>query len=155
MNPLLLRKVLCWPVCVACAALVGCSGGTEQAATAPAETAVAVDAAQASPATEVAASPPPAPAAAEPYAPPFGDRADLFAPPTRSQAAVRSDDGSGESIELKGFVDVGGLHAVLAIGGVVAPVPAGAEKYGVQVISISPPTAVLQRGRTRWTASLH
>jgi hypothetical protein len=43
---------------------------------------------------------------------------------------------------------------VLAIDGVISPIPEGGEKFGVQVISINPPHVVLQRGRSRWTASL-
>jgi hypothetical protein len=43
---------------------------------------------------------------------------------------------------------------VLSIDGVISPVGEGGEKYGVQVISIQPPSVVLQRGRSRWTATL-
>jgi hypothetical protein len=67
---------------------------------------------------------------------------------------MRRDDEHGDTIELKGFVNVNGPQAVLSIDGVLSPIPAGGEKYGVQVISINPPQAVLQRGRNRWTASV-
>jgi hypothetical protein len=33
-------------------------------------------------------------------------------------------------------------------------VPEGGEKYGVRVISIEPPTVVLQRGGNSWPATL-
>jgi hypothetical protein len=97
---------------------------------------------------------PPADTVAKNFAPPFPDRADLFEPPRKSAGVVRRDDEHGETVELKGFVNVNGPQVVLAIDGVISPIPEGGEKYGVQVISIKPPTVVLQRGRSRWTASL-
>lgn len=62
--------------------------------------------------------------------------------------------GSDGSVLLKGFAKIDGTHAVLSINGRVAPLAVGAERYGVRVISIDPPEVVLQRGRTRWTATL-
>jgi hypothetical protein len=97
---------------------------------------------------------PPAEAIAKTFSPPFPDRADLFEPPRNSAGVVRRDEEHGETVELKGFVNVNGPQVVLAIDGVILPIPEGGEKYGVQVISIKPPTVVLQRGRSRWTASL-
>ncbi len=152
MNPLSLKKNAVWLFCLIVLSQVGCDPQPE-ASTSEVAPAPAIDTAQPTPEAAVAKQKP-APEPAATYSPPFEDRADLFAPPKRQQQSVR-DDGTGESIELKGFVDVGGLRAVLAIGGVTAPLPVGAEKFGVQVISIAPPNAVLQRGRTRWTASLH
>ena len=93
-------------------------------------------------------------AAAAKFDPPFPHRTDLFDPPRRGQGMVRRDEEHGETIELKGFVDVDGPQVVLSIDGVLSPIPEGGEKYGVQVISIHPPSVVLQRGRSRWTASL-
>ena len=95
--------------------------------------------------------------AAEPVAeftPPFPDRVDLFEAPKRAQSTVRRDDEHGETVELKGFIDVDEPRVILSIDGVVSPVPEGGEKYGVHVISIQPPSVVLQRGRNRWTATL-
>lgn len=101
---------------------------------------------------------PPVPDSAAPvvaeFDPPFPSRNELFAPPRRGPATIRRDDEHGGTIELKGFVDVNGPQAVLSIDGVLSPIPVGGEKYGVQVISIKPPQAVLQRGRNRWTASV-
>jgi hypothetical protein len=88
------------------------------------------------------------------FEPPFPGRTELFVPPRGGQGTVRRDEEYGETIELKGFVDVNGPQVVLAIDGVISPIPEGGEKYGVQVISINPPQVVLQRGRNRWTASL-
>ena len=88
------------------------------------------------------------------FTPPFPDRLDLFEPPKRAQTAVKRDDEHGESVELKGFINVDDPRVILSIDGVVSPVPEGGEKYGVHVISIQPPSVVLQRGRNRWTATL-
>jgi hypothetical protein len=96
----------------------------------------------------------PARLAAAQFVPPFPDRLELFEPPKRAQSTVRRDDEGGETVELKGFVNVDKPRVVLLIDGVIAPIPEGGEKYGVQVISIQPPNAVLQRGRSRWTATL-
>jgi len=67
---------------------------------------------------------------------------------------VKRDDEHGETVELKGFINVDQPRVILSIDGVVSPVAEGGEKYGVQVISIQPPSVVLQRGRNRWTATL-
>jgi hypothetical protein len=88
------------------------------------------------------------------FSPPFPERLELFEPPKRAQSAVRQNDNDGETVELKGFVNVDTPRVVLSIDGVVAPIAEGGEKYGVQVISIQPPSVVLQRGRSRWTATL-
>ena len=87
------------------------------------------------------------------FSPPFPERLELFDPPKRAQSTVRRDD-AGETVELKGFVNVDQPKVVLAIDGVDATIPQGGEKYGVQVISIEPPIVVLQRGRNRWKATL-
>jgi hypothetical protein len=88
------------------------------------------------------------------FSPPFPERTELFEPPKRAASNVRRDDEHGETVELKGFINVDRPRAVLSIDGVVSPVAEGGEKYGVQVISIQPPSVVLQRGRSRWTATL-
>jgi hypothetical protein len=67
---------------------------------------------------------------------------------------VRRNEEHGATVELKGFINVDGERVVLLIDGVIASIPAGGEKYGVQVISIHPPSVVLQRGRDRWPATL-
>jgi hypothetical protein len=94
------------------------------------------------------------PAAVADFTPPFPERTELFEPPKRAQTTVRRDDESGNTVELKGFINVGSPKAVLSIDGVITPIAAGDEKYGVQVISIDGPAVVLQRGRSRWTATL-
>jgi len=87
------------------------------------------------------------------FSPPFPERLDLFDPPKRAQSTIRRDD-AGETVELKGFINVDQPKVVLAIDGVDATIPQGGEKYGVQVISIEPPIVYLQRGRNRWKATL-
>jgi hypothetical protein len=88
------------------------------------------------------------------FTPPFPDRLEIFEPPKRAQNSVKRDDEHGQSVELKGFIDVDQPRVILSIDGVVSPIPEGGEKYGVHVISIQPPSVVLQRGRNRWTATL-
>jgi hypothetical protein len=88
------------------------------------------------------------------FTPPFPERLELFEPPQRAQSTIRHGDENGATVELKGFIFVDEPRVVLSIDGVVSSIPAGGEKYGVQVISIEPPTVVLQRGRTRWPATL-
>lgn len=91
------------------------------------------------------------------WSPPYPQRENLFAPPQRSRTASRRSsggDGDDESVQLLGFVTVDEPKAVLSIDGVIASVAAGSQKYGIQVITITPPEVVLQRGRNRWTTSL-
>jgi hypothetical protein len=88
------------------------------------------------------------------FKPPFPERTDLFEAPKRDQSTVRRDDEHGQSVELKGFVNVDGPCVILVIDGVMSSVPEGGEKNGVKVISVQPPTAVLQRGRNRWPVTL-
>jgi hypothetical protein len=157
------RRTYTW-IYVAClgAALAGC-----QSSDVPADEAVAVVATPASnerasgdPAPDLSTtdSPPDTHAAAQAavaqFSPPFPDRNDLFEPPKRAQGNVRRDEEHGESVELKGFINVDRPRVVLSIDGVISPIAEGGEKYGVQVISIQPPSVVLQRGRNRWTATL-
>jgi hypothetical protein len=87
------------------------------------------------------------------YTPPFPERVEFFEPPKRAQSTVRQDE-HGESVELQGFVNVDEPRVVLSIDGVVSPLPEGGEKYGVKVIAIQPPSVVLERGRSRWKATL-
>jgi hypothetical protein len=112
------------------------------------------DSSQPAPEQPAAENHEPATLAAAQFAPPFPERLELFEPPKRAQGTVRREEEGGETVELKGFVNVDKPRVVLLIDGVIAPIPEGGEKYGVQVISIQPPNAVLQRGRSRWTATL-
>lgn len=155
-------------ICCLCIAIVagGCKSSTEVAVEVP-----PVADAPAPPASETpappAAEPTPAAAAgatgvaaetkhavAQNFTPPFPERVELFSPPKRALATVRKEDDGGTTVELKGFVNVNGPRAVLSIDGVIAIIPEGGEKYGVQVMSIDPPSAVLQRGKARWPAKL-
>ncbi|MEM1305361.1 MAG: hypothetical protein AAGG46_10725 [Planctomycetota bacterium] len=155
--------------CLALAFVAGCGEGSLSVADAtPAAEAEEPKTAAPQPAEAVAAATPPqnrrpqkpTPKPAPKYRPPFPGRTELFNPPRNARrTAQRSNDGNyEESVELMGFVRIDGphaeQHAVLSIDGVVTPVPLGHEREGVQVISIQPPVAVLQRGRSRWTATL-
>jgi hypothetical protein len=110
--------------------------------------------ATASPISQSATKPKTATAAIAEFKPPFPERNDMFEAPKRDKSTVRRDDEHGQSVELKGFINVDQPRVVLSIDGVITAIPEGGEKYGVQVISIQPPTVMLQRGRSRWPATL-
>jgi hypothetical protein len=146
-------------------AVAVCAFGCQAESEALPEVTAVVDApATPTPITENADTrPAPEPELAEPkettapvaaFTPPFPDRIELFEAPKRAQSNVRRDDEHGETVELKGFINVDQPRVILAIDGQVSPVAEGGEKYGVKVISIQPPSVVLQRGRSRWTATL-
>ena len=89
------------------------------------------------------------------YEPPFPGRTNLFNPPTNFSTRRKNDSQEeSESVVLLGFADIDAPMALLEINGTVTQLGSGQEKFGVRVISIAPPTTVLQRGRTRWTASI-
>lgn len=88
------------------------------------------------------------------YTPPFPDRKNLFTPPKRQGGVQFKNGESEESVVLMGFVRVDEPLAVLSVNGEVVSIAEGAKQYGIEVISIHPPTVVLQRGRQRWQASL-
>lgn len=155
-------------VCLAAAVatLVGCGDSGADAPIAAKPTPFDVAAAKAravTAATESAASPEQAAPATEAeadepkvaYQPPFPEREEMFQPPRQAPRNLRSRDGDiASDVVLMGFADLGEPKVVLAINGVVTPMSGGDELAGVRVISIAPPRAVLQRGRSRWTASI-
>jgi hypothetical protein len=151
-----IRTRFVWLACLA-TTMVGC-----HAANAPLPGEDAPAAAAATPGTKQGAkanrAPTPAVAEQSPavhaFTPPFPNRVDLFQPPKRAEGTQHRGETNEGLVELKGFVNVDGPRVVLSIDGAIAPLPEGGEKYGVQVISINPPSVVLQRGRSRWTASL-
>jgi hypothetical protein len=149
----------CWLLCLG--VVVGCQSAEKPAPVAAKSS--KTTATNASSSTKTASAKSKTPTLANPKAssahaaqfkPPFPDRTELFEPPKRAQNLVRRDDEHGQSVELKGFINVDKPRVVLSIDGVISPIPEGGEKYGVHVISIQPPKAVLQRGRNRWTATL-
>jgi len=86
---------------------------------------------------------------------PYPDRVTLFqAPKRQGKGLVKSNGQSETEVELLGFVNVGSQRVVLSIDGLVAPIAEGGKEHGIEVISIQPPTVILQRGRQRWQASL-
>ncbi|MEQ8846340.1 hypothetical protein [Botrimarina sp.] len=89
------------------------------------------------------------------YAPPFPERVNPFEPPKQSaRTAQLAQGGASDSVVLLGFAEVDEPRVLLAINGAVKPLSSGEEAAGIRVLSIAPPRAVLQRGRTRWTASI-
>jgi hypothetical protein len=144
---------------VSMAAVIGCQRANEPARTefAPGKAvadAKASDKSMPPSAAQPVLKPKPAATAIADFKTPFPERKDMFEPPPREKSAVRRDDEHGQSVELKGFINVDQPRVVLSIDGVITAVPEGGEKYGVQVISIQPPSVVLQRGRNRWPATL-
>lgn len=86
---------------------------------------------------------------------PFPDRVNLFhAPKRQGKGATKASGQSESAVELLGFVNVDGQRVVLSIDGMVSPIAEGEKQDGIEVISIQPPTVVLQRGRQRWQTSL-
>jgi hypothetical protein len=89
------------------------------------------------------------------YSAPFPNRSDPFEAPKQARSSVRVGEGDeNDSVELNGFVMVDTPRAILSIDGQIVLLPEGGEKYGVEVISIDAPRVVLQRGSSRWTATL-
>ena len=89
------------------------------------------------------------------YEPPFPDRTDLFKMPKREgRSNAVTAEGIEKAIELVGFVNVDSPQVVLSIDGMVASLEEGSILAEIEVISIQPPSVVLQRGRQRWQASL-
>ncbi len=88
------------------------------------------------------------------FEPPFPDRTNLFQAPKR-QGRGRSQIGgqSETSVELLGFVNVNGQRVALSIDGLVTTIAEGGEAFGIEVISIQPPSVFLRRGKQRWQAS--
>jgi hypothetical protein len=144
-------KRCAWAVCLA-VGLCGCQSNDEPVA--GVDTAAALPEPKAGRPANAKKEPEIAPAALVQFSPPFPDRLELFEPPKRAQGTVRRNDELGATVELKGFITVKEPRVILSIDGVISSVPEGGEKYGVQVISIQPPTVVLQRGRDRWPATL-
>jgi hypothetical protein len=146
-----------WLLCLA--TLIGCQSAEEASSTvapsapAPLVAAAPAEAKNAKAPTPVLEGPKEAAAKTAEFNPPFPER-ELFEPPKGAQSAVRRDEEHGQTVELKGFITVDQPKAILSIDGTISPIPEGGEKYGVKVISIQPPKALLQRGRNRWTATL-
>jgi len=53
-----------------------------------------------------------------------------------------------------GFVRVDVPRAILSINGQVSPIAEGETVDGIEVISVQPPSVLLQRGRQRWQATI-
>ena len=154
-----------WTSLAVCALLVGCgeSDTTLVESELPEDDLPVVEAPVA-PADEDSKEPEPEKTAEKPddleeeqvvFSPPYPDRVSLFRAPKRQGRAFASREGQRESdVELLGFVNVDGQRVVLDIDGIVTPIAEGAKQYGIEVISIQPPSVVLQRGRQRFQATL-
>ncbi len=144
-----------WLLCLGIVA-AGCHSAEEPApkAAVVAETPAHVKASPVSTPTPDLANPKATSAHVTQFKPPFPERLELFAPPKGAKSTVRRDGEHGQTVELKGFINVDEPRVVLSIDGVISIIPEGGEKYGVRVRSIQPPTVILERGRNRWPATL-
>lgn len=88
------------------------------------------------------------------FEPPFPERTNLFQAPKRQKIGRTKSNGQLEtSVELLGFVNVDGQRVALSIDGLVTTIAEGGEAFGIEVISIQPPSVFLRRGKQRWQAS--
>lgn len=87
------------------------------------------------------------------YVAPFPNRNAMFVPPKIDSRVRGSRVGEGD-VQLKGLVDVDQPRAILDIEGATTLLAVGGEKYGVKVVSIENNEVTLQRGPTKWVASL-
>lgn len=146
------RLLATLPLALLAAGVLGCGSSEEPAAPPAIPTPARAATAPQTPAAPKARRAAPPQVA---YQPPYPNRTDLFTPPQKGKQAARQSDAMyDDAIALIGFVAVDQPKAVLSIDGVMTSLAAGAQRYGIQVISIAPPEVTLQRGRNRWTASL-
>jgi len=95
------------------------------------------------------------PTSAATFTPPYPHRRNPFSPPaTRVSGRTQATTGNVNTVQLKGFVGIDEVKAVLVIHGQPYVLGKGEQRFGVQVIQISQPQVTLQRRRTRWTESL-
>ena len=90
------------------------------------------------------------------YQPPYPERSQLFQSPKvrRSSLAQRGTRRNAQRVQLKGFVNLDGIRAILVVNGETNSMAAGDVSEGIEVISIEPPRVTLQRSRVRWTETL-
>jgi hypothetical protein len=98
----------------------------------------------------------PAVAASQPseFEPPYPNRENLFLAPKRSSTHAQTPGSVEQTVELLGFANVEKPKVILSINGEVFPISVGEQESGIEVISIQPPSVVLQRDRERWQATL-
>ncbi len=89
------------------------------------------------------------------FEPPFPGHMNLFqAPKRQGRGGIAKSGGQSETaVELLGFVNVNGQRVALSIDGLVTTIAEGDQAYGIEVLSIQPPSVFLQRGKQRWQAS--
>ena len=76
-------------------------------------------------------------------------------PPKLKQTVVKSTRNNDDDLQLKGFVDVNGLKAILHYGNEVKLIKEGETFQAVRVVKIAPPKITLQRGTIRWSIQLY
>jgi hypothetical protein len=91
----------------------------------------------------------------KPWKPPNPDREEIFEKPDPKKMIERHKTSvAAPVIELRGFVKVGQLRAVLVINGEPTSVAAGDRRGDLEIIAVKPPKVTLRRGRFQWTEAL-
>ncbi len=93
--------------------------------------------------------------AVAPFTPPFPLRDEIFQPPNNKGLSKAQREEVRTEVALKGFANVDGIKAILAINGKTFSLGVGESQSGVEVVGIVPPEVKLQRGRVRWSESLY
>ncbi|MBX7168055.1 MAG: hypothetical protein K1X74_17095 [Pirellulales bacterium] len=95
-----------------------------------------------------------APVSEPEFQPPYPERDDYFKRPEIAKVARTDSAARDSAVELKGFVDVEGLKALVTIDGLLTTVAQGEQHSGIEIIEVAPPKVIFQRGRVRWTEAL-
>ena len=89
------------------------------------------------------------------FKPPFPDRQELFLPPDqREQVSAPAAPKKNSSIQVKGFANADGMHALLVIDGRLTAMRVGESRGGIEVLSVKPPRVILRQDGQSWTESL-
>jgi hypothetical protein len=90
------------------------------------------------------------------FQPPFAARNPFQLPDGKAVLAQRREAVVQQiNLKLKGFVNVSGVRAVVEIDGKLESLAAGDKRGSIEVLEVTPPTLMLQRGPNRWIETLN
>jgi hypothetical protein len=90
------------------------------------------------------------------FQPPFPPRNPFQLPDGKAVLAQRREAVVQQiNLKLKGFVNVSGTRAVVEIDGKLETLAAGDKRGSIEVLEVTPPTLMLQRGPNRWVETLN
>jgi hypothetical protein len=90
------------------------------------------------------------------FQPPFPARNPFQLPDGKAVLAQRREAVVQQiNLKLKGFVNVSGTRAVVEIDGKLETLAAGDKRGSIEVLEVTPPTLMLQRGPNRWVETLN